>query len=281
MLRAAYRRMEGIVGETPQTWHYGLMARWWAEFNVAEPDELAYYRAAIERCGQPALDLGCGAGRLLLPLLAAGLDVDGVDLSADMLAHAAELGAARGLAPTLTAQALHELDLPRRYRTIFACGVIGLGATRAQDRLAFRRVFDHLLPGGTFVFSHELPYAAADQVRWQCWLPGGRADIPRAWPPEGERRTTAAGDDLELIDRMADFDPLRQRMTFETRVRWWHDGTLVAQEEHRLAINLYFAQELVLMLEDAGFNEVAIEGAYSGDPATADDGDVVFMVRRP
>jgi hypothetical protein len=56
---------------------------------------------------------------------------------------------------------------------------------------------------------------------------------------------------------------------------------LGAQEEHRLAINLYFAHELVLMLEDAGFNEVAIEGAYSGDPATADDGDVVFMARRP
>ncbi len=74
------------MDETPQTWHFGLMARWWAEFNRAEPAELAYYQAAIERSGQPALDLGCGAGRLLLPLLAAGLDVDGVDLSPDMLA---------------------------------------------------------------------------------------------------------------------------------------------------------------------------------------------------
>src|SRR5476651_689835 len=90
---------------TPQTWHYGLMARWWAEFNVAEAAELAYYRAVIERSGQPALDLGCGAGRLLLPLLAAGLDVDGVDLSPDMLAQAAALGAAQGLTPTLRAQA--------------------------------------------------------------------------------------------------------------------------------------------------------------------------------
>ena len=31
------------------TWHHGLMARWWAEFVEPEPDELAYYRAAIER----------------------------------------------------------------------------------------------------------------------------------------------------------------------------------------------------------------------------------------
>jgi SAM-dependent methyltransferase len=268
------------MDQTPHTWHYGLMARWWAEFIVAEPAELAYYQAAIERSGQPALDLGCGAGRLLLPLLAAGLDVDGVDLSPDMLAQAAELAAAQGLVPTLQAQALHELNLPRRYRTIFACGVVGLGATRAQDRLAFRRVFDQLLPGGTFVFSHELPYSAADQVRWQRWLPGQRADIPRAWPADGGRRATGDGDELETIDRLAAFDPLGQRMTFETRVRLWHDGTVVTQEEHRLAINLYFAQELVLMLEDAGFADVAIEGDYTGVPASADDGNVVYVARR-
>jgi hypothetical protein len=44
-----------------------LVARWWAEFNAPDPDELAFYRGVIERDGQPALDLGCGAGRLLLP----------------------------------------------------------------------------------------------------------------------------------------------------------------------------------------------------------------------
>jgi SAM-dependent methyltransferase len=56
------------------TWHHGLIARYWAEFNEPEPAELAWYRAAIERFGQAALDLACGTGRLLLPLVAAGLD---------------------------------------------------------------------------------------------------------------------------------------------------------------------------------------------------------------
>ena len=41
------------------------MARWWAEFKEPEPAELAFYRDAIERFGEPALDLACGAGRLL------------------------------------------------------------------------------------------------------------------------------------------------------------------------------------------------------------------------
>jgi len=78
------RPYAGGVDEQPQTWHYGVMARCWAE-NTAEPEGLAYYGAAIERFGQPALDLGRGTGRILLPLLAAGYDVEGIDISADML----------------------------------------------------------------------------------------------------------------------------------------------------------------------------------------------------
>ena len=82
---------------TPRaTWHHGLMARWWSEVNLLL-EELAYYRGAIERFGEPALDLGCGTGRLLVGLLEAGLDVDGVDVSADMLATARAVGDAAGM----------------------------------------------------------------------------------------------------------------------------------------------------------------------------------------
>ena len=59
----------------PQTWHHGLVARWWAEFNDDGP-EIAYFRRFVE-AGQPALDVGCGTGRLLLAFSRDGLDVDG------------------------------------------------------------------------------------------------------------------------------------------------------------------------------------------------------------
>jgi len=58
---------------TPQTWHYGLVAQWWAEFNTEGP-EIAYFQLCIARSGQPALDVACGTGRLLLPYLRAGLE---------------------------------------------------------------------------------------------------------------------------------------------------------------------------------------------------------------
>ena len=93
------------------TWHYGLIAHWWAEFNVADPEELAYFRAAIRRFGEPALDLGCGTGRILVPLLADGLDVDGSDISADMITAAQAQAAKHGFTPRLTVQPMHQLDL--------------------------------------------------------------------------------------------------------------------------------------------------------------------------
>jgi 2-polyprenyl-3-methyl-5-hydroxy-6-metoxy-1,4-benzoquinol methylase len=72
------------VAEEQQTWHYGLVAKWWAEFNHDGP-EIAYFQQHVE-AGQPALDVACGTGRLLIPYLRAGLDVDGCDVSADMIA---------------------------------------------------------------------------------------------------------------------------------------------------------------------------------------------------
>ncbi len=89
---------------SPETWHYGLVARWWAECNPPEPEELAFYRSWVEGDGQPALDLGCGTGRLLLPLVREGLEVHGCDISADMLAHCREQAdAGRAHRPTLRA----------------------------------------------------------------------------------------------------------------------------------------------------------------------------------
>ncbi len=52
------------------------------------------------------------------------------------------------------------------------------------------------------------------------------------------------------------------------------------EDRHSIRLNLYFAQELLLMLEVAGFSDVAMEGRYNGAPATPDDATVVFVARR-
>ena len=134
------------------TWHHGLMARWWANFNLDGP-EIDYFRRFVE-AGQPALDAACGTGRLLVPWVAAGLEVDGVDASADMIACCREAGERVGRSPALYVQPLHGLDLPRRYGSIVVCGGFGLGATRAQDVEGLRRLFAHLEPGGLLALDY-------------------------------------------------------------------------------------------------------------------------------
>ena len=261
------------------TWHYGLVARYWAEFNRPEPEELAYYRAAIERFGEPALDLGCGTGRLLVPLRAAGLDVDGVDISEDMLDLCREHAEREGVSPRLERQAFHELALPRRYGTIYICDSFGIGGRRDRDLETLRRIHDHLEPGGALVFSLELPYNTDDETRWARWLPGHRAGLPRAWPEEGDRQRAANGDEYELVGRLLELDPLEARERLEMRTRLFRSGSLVADEFGRLDQNLYFVPEIRLMLSVAGFEDVSVEGRYTGRPAENDDGTVVFVAR--
>lgn len=262
---------------TPQIWHYGLVARWWAEFNTDGP-EIAYFQRLIESHGQPALDVACGTGRLLIPYLRAGLDVDGCDLSADMLALCKEAGQREGLAPRLYQQAMHELELPRRYQTIVVCGGFGLGGNRQQDQEALRRFYRHLEPGGALLLDNYLPYKDADE--WRYWVKEEHQRLPEPWPESGNRKRAANGDELELRSRLAAFDPLEQVATRQIRALQWKDGQLVQQEEYTLLERLYFKNELLGMLGLAGFDDVQVQGDYAEAEATPDSGILTYLARR-
>src|SRR4029079_13281768 len=96
---SSFDAVKGGKVESTGTWHHGLVADWWAEFNTDGPEIEAYGR--IVAAGQPALDAGCGTGRLLVPWLRRGYDVDGCDVSADMVARCRERARREGLEPRL------------------------------------------------------------------------------------------------------------------------------------------------------------------------------------
>jgi ubiquinone/menaquinone biosynthesis C-methylase UbiE len=56
------------------------MAEWEASQN-----DLPFYLEEAKVAGGSVLELGCGTGRLLIPLLSSGLEVSGLDASAAML----------------------------------------------------------------------------------------------------------------------------------------------------------------------------------------------------
>jgi SAM-dependent methyltransferase len=102
----------------------------------------------------PALDVGCGTGRLLLDYMQQGLDVDGMDNSPEMLSILRQKAAALGLTPQVYLQTMETLDLPRRYRVILVpSSSFQLLAEPAAAAEALRRFHAHLEPGGVLVMS--------------------------------------------------------------------------------------------------------------------------------
>jgi SAM-dependent methyltransferase len=227
------------------TWHYGLVARWWAEFNQADPEELRLLETAIRRYGQPVLDLGCGTGRLLLPLLKRGFDVDGIDVSKDMadiaMSRVAESG---GRTTRIRVQPMHELSTDRNYRTIFMWGVFGIGGSPDRDVQTLRRAWSVLEPGGALLMDHDARQVAR----------------PRDWPAAGERRRAANGDELELLTRQVGADKDRRQEALEIRVRLWRDEQLASEESGRLLETHYTIDETRAMLREAGFRRVTLKG---------------------
>ncbi len=264
------------MNELVQTWHYGLMARHWAENNTTGP-EIAYFQQQIERYGQPALDAGCGTGRLLIPFLRAGLDVDGCDVSGDMLAYCQQAADHAGVAPRFYQQALHQLDLPRQYQTIVACGVFGIGVSREQNFVALQRFYDHLLPSGMLIFDGIPAYADADL--WPLWRKDARTHLPEPWPPDIDK-LPADGRESTLYYRLTAVDPLAQQTTGEMRMLLFKDGQLAADDTYTLLSNYYFRQEMQLVLEKAGFTVVAVKGDWTDADATADHDTLVYFARK-
>ena len=68
---------------------YDAIARFYDLSHKTLVDDIPFLLRQAAETGGPALELGCGSGRLLVPLARAGIAVTGVDNSPEMLARAA------------------------------------------------------------------------------------------------------------------------------------------------------------------------------------------------
>jgi hypothetical protein len=195
-----------------------------------------------------------------------------------MIALCRAKAAGEGLSPTLFEQAMYELDSPRRYRTIFVCGAFGLGSTREQDVQSLRRFHEHLEPGGTLLVDIEVPYA--DGELWQHWLKDKCEEPPETAGRTLSLRTASDGSELGLRTRIIELDPLEQRVTYEMHAEQWRNGELEAEEDRILNLDMYFKSELLLLLEQAGFADVVVQGDHNGAEATSDDDFLVFVAKK-
>ena len=114
--------------------------------------DLGFYLGLAREAAGPILELGCGTGRALLPIMAEGIPCTGVDESPPMLAALAAKSPPANL--RLVQASMQDFDLqPDRFALIFSAFRAFQHMYTVEDHLAcLACVRRHLAPGGCFAF---------------------------------------------------------------------------------------------------------------------------------
>jgi len=206
-------------------------------------EDRPFYREAIERGDGPALELGCGNGRLLVGYRAAGLDVEGVDNSYDMLAICHAHADEAGVNLTLHLADWTTLSLPRRYATIYnPAGSIMLIHREDEARRALRAWIAHLAPGGQLLVGGGVPWA----------------DFEAEWQWRIRRSATRERDGVTFMVHEAvrcDLEAQLQHVVNRHEV-WDADGHLVTALLRRMCLRWWSANQMQALLEECGATRV-------------------------
>ncbi|QTD41639.1 class I SAM-dependent methyltransferase [Sporosarcina sp. Te-1] len=109
--------------------------------------------------GKRLLDIGCGTGLLSVKFAKKGARVTGVDLSADMLAIAAERAKSLSLDLSFLQQPMQELTVAGPYDgAIISIDSLNYVKKREDVIQTFQRIYDALEDGGTLLFDVHSTY---------------------------------------------------------------------------------------------------------------------------
>jgi SAM-dependent methyltransferase len=215
-----------------------------------EGEDLPFWLNWAQRRGGPILELGCGTGRVLLPLAAAGHVVIGLEKDADMLDFLRQRvpGALRGRVALLRGD-FRSLCLANRFPLIvLSCNTYS--TLPPPDRLVLlKQVRPRLALEGVFIASMPNPRVLAD-------LPGeGDSEIEVVFPHP------LSGHPVQVSSCWA---RAQQTVIF----RWHYDHLLSnGQVERQTLSTRHFLQEpeeIFEAIEQAGLRLAAAYGDYQG-----------------
>ncbi len=243
--------------QLPPTDPYAAIVDFYDLEHGAYEEDLDLYLNLALVTGGPVLELGCGSGRLLVPLAAAGHHVTGIDVSAPMLSRARQSAGEMGVTDLIT---LHEGSMTEADQAAggpFGIAIVALNGlmhlpTVAEQRAALSSIRRALDPRGQLVI--DLLNPTPDALR----------ALDQAVSHEG----TWSLDDGTRVDKLAARRVMPAVQRIETDL-WYDliapDGTL-----RRIAMGYpmryVHRAELELMLESAGFAEWQVYGSYELDP---------------
>jgi len=253
----------------------GLIAQAWdlLRGDTSDWEDRPFYRDIIRASGQPALDIGCGTGRLLLDYLADAIAIDGVDVSPEMLEICRQKAQKLGLHPTLYQQHVEALDLPRSYRTIIVPSSSFQLITDPQDAAeAMKRFLHHLEPRGTLVMPFMIPWDGSETM----------SIVAVDWEMVAEQ---VRPEDGLLIRRWsrATYDLAQQLEHTEDRYEVIRESQIIETEHHSRspASRWYTPLQAIKLYEDVGFTTIRIFKEFTQElasPSNPISKDTVFSV---
>jgi SAM-dependent methyltransferase len=251
-----------VAADEPSQFYTGLVAELYAPLRSAVPDPEPYARF-IARSGEPALELGCGDGDPLLELRARGIDVEGLDASADMLARCRTAATGRDTAVVLHHQPMETMRLRRQYQSIYLAGpTFNLLADDGTAANALARIAEHLRPGGSALIPLFVPPPT----------PAAHLGVPRT-------HTTPDGVEMSVTTVSEHRDETARRQTTVLRYeRVSADGAV--REERPWLIHWYTQDGFRNLAIAAGLTVVAVLTNDGRRAGPADD-SLVFLLGRP
>jgi len=251
---------------------YDILAPYYdADMGANNPGaDIAFFTSRALACCGGVLELGCGTGRITLPMVRAGCRVTGIDRSEPMLRQLQRK--AESLSPEERKRLewfhmdMSKFRLGRKYALILCPFAAFTYLVQEEERDGcLRSVREHLAPGGTFLVDAFVPRpeiaALADDHFFHDY-----------------RREIAPGRFLERTKTIR--KNVAQRINVLTRNYRVMDaaGGVLDSFSTTSTIRYYHRRELHRLLEGAGFRILETFGDYDGQPYTDAAAMMVFLV---
>lgn len=246
---------------------YDDMVRFYEMEHRTFLEDLALYRGFAERCRGSLLELGCGTGRLLIPLAEAGFNVVGVDCSAPMLACArretASLPTSVASRITLIQGDMRSIRLRAHFPMVFIPLNTFVHLLTRQDQLrALAAVAHHLSSEGRLIIDLANPVLLLD-------LPQPLT-LRRRWDDEESGETI-------IKFTSAQFDPASQLEELVLMYDVIDAHGRLTRSVYPFTLRYTYRHEMELLLEQAGLRAEACYGSYELDPYRAQSERMLFV----
>ena len=218
-------------------------------------EDIPFYVARARAAGGPVLEAACGTGRVLIPTLQAGVDIDGFDIHPGMIEVLRAKASALGLAPRVAVADMRDFTMPRRYALITIPFRAFQHLLTSTDQVAaLRCIREHLDPGGSLVFNVFFP-SFEHMVR-----PEGEPELEREFanPESGlpiAMYTTRRTDRVNQVLHV-------EREVVESDAR----GYAAKTHRDRFTLRWTWKPEMELLLAAAGFPRWSVLGGFDGRP---------------